>query len=443
VADVGAITHSRVLKVAIPIVISNATVPILGAVDTGVVGQLGEAAPIGAVGIGAIILTGIYWIFGFLRMGTTGLTSQARGAGRQGAVSAMLTRALMLGLVGGVAVIAPQWPLFWLAFQLSPPSTAVERLARDYLVIRVYSAPAMIGLFGITGWLIALERTRAVLVLQLWMNGLNILLDLWFVLGLGWGVEGVALATFLAEWTGLALGLWLCRGAFHQPAWRDWARVFDRARLREVMAVNSDILMRSLMLQAIFMSFLFLGARFGDVTLAANQVLMQFLSISAYALDGFAFAAEALVGQALGARNRAALRRGAILSSLWSGVIVLGLALVYFVFGGQLIDLLTTAPDVRTEARTYFPYLVIAPLLGVWPFMMDGIFIGATRTRDMRNMMVISLLIYVISILVLIPLMGNHGLWLALLISFVARGLTLSLRYPALERSAQPSSTPV
>lgn len=442
-ADVGAITHSRVLKVAIPIVISNATVPILGAVDTGVVGQLGEAAPIGAVGIGAIILTGLYWLFGFLRMGTTGLTSQAQGAGRQGEVSAMLTRALMLGLVGGVAIIALQWPLFWLAFQLSPASTEVESLAREYLVIRVYSAPAMIGLFGITGWLIALERTRAVLVLQLWMNGLNILLDLWFVLGLGWGVEGVALATFIAEWTGLALGLWLCRGAFRQPAWRDWARVFDRARLREVMAVNSDILMRSLMLQAIFMSFLFLGARFGDVTLAANQVLMQFLNISAYALDGFAFAAEALVGQALGARNRAALRRGAILSSLWSGIIVLGLALVYFVFGGQIIDLLITAPDVRTEARTYFPYLVIAPLLGVWPFMMDGIFIGATRTRDMRNMMAVSLLVYVISILALIPLMGNHGLWLALLISFIARGLTLSLRYPALEQSAQAPASPM
>lgn len=441
-ADVGAITHSRVLKVAIPIVISNATVPILGAVDTGVVGQLGEAAPIGAVGIGAIILTGIYWLFGFLRMGTTGLTSQAHGAGRQVEVSAMLTRALMLGLLGGVAIITLQWPLFWLAFQLSPASTEVESLARDYLVIRVYSAPAMIGLYGITGWLIALERTRAVLVLQLWMNGLNILLDLWFVLSLGWGVEGVAFATFLAEWTGLALGLWLCRGAFRQPAWRDWPRVFDRARLREVMSVNGDIMMRSFMLQGIFMSFLFLGARFGDVTLAANQVLMQFLNISAYALDGFAFAAEALVGQALGARNRAALRRSAILSSLWSGVIVLGLSLVYFVFGGQIIDLLTTAPEVRTEARGYFLYLVIAPLLGVWPFMMDGIFIGATRTRDMRNMMVVSLVVYVISVLALIPLWGNHGLWLALLISFIARGLTLTLRYPALEQSAQSPVAP-
>lgn len=435
-ADIGAVTHGRVLKVAIPIVISNATVPILGAVDTGVVGQLGQAAPIGAVGIGAIILTGLYWLFGFLRMGTTGLTSQAHGAGQTGEVSAMLTRALMLGIAGGAAIICLQWPLFWFAFQLSPASTEVETLARDYLVIRVFSAPAMIALYGITGWLIALERTRAVLVLQIWMNGLNILLDLWFVLGLEWGVEGVAFATFLAEWTGLALGLLLCRGAFRQPAWRDWTRVFDRTRLREVMAVNSDIMQRSFMLQGIFMSFLFLGARFGDVTLAANQVLMQFLNVSAYALDGFAFAAEALVGQAMGARNRAALRRGALLASLWSGVIVLMLALVYILFGGLIIDTLTTAPDVRAEARHYLVYLFVAPVLGVWPFMMDGIFIGATRSRDMRNMMAVSLAVYVVSVLTLIPLLGNHGLWLALLISFVARGLTLSLRYPRLEALA-------
>lgn len=435
-ASAGAVTHRRVLATAIPIVISNATVPILGAVDTGVVGQLGQAAPIGAVGIGAVILTGIYWIFGFLRMGTTGLTSQAHGAGRAGEVSAMLTRALMIGLAAGAMILALQWPLFWLGFQLSPASDEVEGLAHGYLAIRVWSAPAAIALYGVTGWLIALERTRAVLLLQVWMNGLNIVLDLWFVLGLGWGVGGVAFATFLAEWSGLALGLWLCRGAFKQPAWRDWVRVFDTERLREVMAVNRDIMLRSLMLQAIFMSFLFLGARFGDTTLAANQVLMQFLAISAYALDGFAFAAEAIVGQALGARDRATLRRGAVLASLWSVVIVVGISAAYLIAGGWLIDVMATAPDVREEARRYLPLVALAPLLGVGAFMLDGIFIGATRTRDMRNMMALSLVIYVGAVLVLMPLLGNHGLWGALLVSFVARAITLGLRYPALERAA-------
>lgn len=437
----GLITHRRILRTALPIVLSNATVPILGAVDTGVVGQLGQAAPIGAVGIGAIILAGLYWIFGFLRMGTTGLTSQAHGAGRSGEVAAMLTRAVMIGLAAGVAVMALQTWLFHGAFLLSPASAEVEGMARDYLAIRVWSAPAAIALFGLTGWLIALERTRAVLVVQLWMNGLNIGLDLWFVLGLGWGVGGVAFATFIAEWSGFALAIWLCRDALSQPAWRDWGRVFDRVRLREMAMVNRDILLRSLMLQGIFISFLFLGADFGDVTLAANQVLLQFLQITAYALDGFAFAVEALVGQAFGARDRAGLRRAAVFASLWGaascGVLALGFALA----GGAIIDVMTTAVEVRTEARLFLPWMVLAPILGVAAWMLDGIFIGATQSREMRNMMGLSALIYVGAVWALLPLFGNHGLWIALLISFVARGITLGLRYPRLEALAEGAAT--
>ncbi|WP_297777512.1 MATE family efflux transporter [uncultured Roseovarius sp.] len=431
-----AVTHARVLKIALPIVISNATVPILGAVDTGVVGQLGTAAPIGAVGIGAVIITGIYWLFGFLRMGTTGLTSQAQGAGQVGEVAALLTRALMIGFAGGLALIILQVPVFWAAFQLSPASEEVEGLARQYMAIRVWSAPAMIALFGMTGWLIAQERTRAVLLLQLVMNGINILLDLWFVLGLDWGVAGVARATVIAEWGGLMLGFWFCRDAFAVPAWCDWPRVFDRERLKNMASVNGDILLRSLMLQIIFISFLFWGSDFGDVTLAANQVLLQFLSITSHALDGFAFAAEALVGRAFGARSVAHLRRGALLTSVWGLVVCVALAVVFASFGGALIDLMAKAPEVQQEARNYLIYMALAPILGLASYMLDGVFIGATRTRDMRNMMALSLLVYVGAALLLAPTMGNHGLWLALLISFVARGITLGLRYPALERAA-------
>ncbi|WP_439526568.1 MATE family efflux transporter [Roseovarius mucosus] len=433
-----AVTHARVLKIALPIVISNATVPILGAVDTGVVGQMGAAAPIGAVGIGAVIITGIYWLFGFLRMGTTGLTSQAQGAGQVGEVAALLTRALMIGFAGGIALIALQVPVFWAAFQISPASEEVESLARQYMAIRVWSAPAMIALFGMTGWLIAQERTRAVLLLQVAMNGINILLDLWFVLGLDWGVAGVARATVIAEWGGLALGFWFCRDAFAVPAWCDWPRVFDRERLKNMASVNGDILLRSLMLQIIFISFLFWGSDFGDVTLAANQVLLQFLSITAHALDGFAFAAEALVGQAFGARSVAHLRRGALLTSVWGVVVCVALAVIFACFGGALIDLMAKAPEVQLEARKYLIYMALAPVLGLAAYMLDGVFIGATRTRDMRNMMALSLLVYIVAALVLAPSMGNHGLWLALLISFVARGITLGLRYPALERAASP-----
>ncbi|MDO6458193.1 MATE family efflux transporter [Celeribacter halophilus] len=431
-----ALTHRRVLKIAVPIVLSNATVPILGAVDTGVVGQLGEAAPIGAVGIGAVILASLYWVFGFLRMGTTGLVSQARGAGNAGEVAALLTRALMIGVLGGGLLILFQIPVLWAAFQVSPASPEVESLARSYIGIRIWSAPFNIALFGLTGWLIAQERTKAVLLLQLWMNGLNILLDFWFVLGLGWGVEGVAIATVLAEVTGASFGLWLCRDAFNTPLWRDWVQVFDAARLLHMLKVNTDILIRSILLLAIMVSFTFFGAGFGDLTLASNQILMQFIEITAYALDGFAFAAEAIVGLAMGAGSRKSLRRGAMLASFW-GLIVSGmLALGFAVFGGAIIDAMTTAPDVRTEARRFLPWMVAAPLLGLAAWMLDGVFIGATRTRDMRNMMVLSLVVYLVAVTLLIPLWGNHGLWAALIISYIARGVTLMWKYPGLERDA-------
>ena len=429
------VTHRRVLNIALPIVISNATVPILGAVDTGVVGQMGAAAPIGAVGIGAIILSAFYWFFGFLRMGTVGLTAQASGEGDEAEVAALLTRGLMIGLGAGLAVITLQIPLLWAAFWVSPASAEVEQLARTYMSIRIWSAPAAIAMYAITGWLIAQERTRAVLVIQLWMNGLNIGLDLWFVLGLGWGVEGVAIATFIAEWSGAALGLWFCRAVFREAYWRIWAQVFDRLRWVRMMRLNTDILIRSLLLEAMFVSFLFIGADMGDVTLAANQVLMQFLMITAYGLDGFAFAAEALVGKAFGARQRQVLKRGALLASFWAGVMSLALVAVFALAGPQIIDLMAKAPDVQAAARIYLPYILLVPLTGCAAFMLDGIFIGATRSRDMRNMMAVSFVIYVIAVLSLVPLFGNHGLWAAMLIAFVARGVTLGLKYPGLERS--------
>ena len=430
------ITHRRVLSIALPIMLSNATIPILGAVDTGVVGQLGDPVPIGAVGIGAVILSALYWVFGFLRMGTVGMTSQALGADDRGEADALLSRALLVGLSGGVLLIVIQLPLFSAGFMLSPASPEVETLARDYMAIRVWSAPAAIALYGITGWLIAAERTRAVLAIQLWMNGLNVGLDLLFVIGLGWGVEGVALATFLAEWSGLALGLWFCADAFRRPFWREWPRVLDRVRLWHMAGVNRDILIRSMALEAVFVSFLFFGARFGDVPLAANQVLLQFIHVFAYALDGFAFAAETLVGNAKGRRDPARLRRSAVLTSLWGGVVAVLLCLAVIAGGSLVVDLMTTSEEVRAEARLYLPWVALAPLLGVAAFQLDGIFIGATQVRDMRNMMILSAAIYFAAVWMLVPHLGNHGLWLSLMISFAARTATLGARYPAVERSA-------
>ncbi|WP_170390565.1 MATE family efflux transporter [Ruegeria arenilitoris] len=427
------ITHRRVLKIAVPIVLSNATVPILGAVDTGVVGQMGQAAPIGAVGIGAVILATIYWVFGFLRMGTTGLAAQARGAGDTAETGALLMRGLLLGGAAGLFFIVAQVAVFAGAFALSPASPEVEALTRKYLEIRIWGAPATIALYAVTGWLIAVERTRGVFVLQVWMNGLNILLDLWFVLGLGWGVEGVAVATLIAEWTGLALGLWLCRDAFGGNQWRDWARIFDPARLRRMMQVNGDIMIRSVLLTGSFTTFLFVGADLGDVTLAANQVLLQFLEITAFALDGFAFSAEALVGSAVGAKDRYQVRRASVMASQWGvgGALVLGAT--FFVAGPALIDLMATAPEVRIAAREYLIWAALAPVIGVASWMFDGIYIGATWTRAMRIAMIQSVAIYVVALFLLVPTMGNHGLWAALMVLNTARAVTLGLRYPRLE----------
>lgn len=258
------------LRIAGPIVLSNATVPLLGAVDTGVVGQMGLAAPIGAVGVGAVILAMLYWAFGFLRMGTSGLAAQAHGAGDAPETAATLARALMIGAAAGVAIILLQALLFWLALQIAPASDEVEGLVRQYLGIRVWGAPATIALYAVTGWLIALERTRGVFVIQVVMNGLNIGLDVWFVLGLGWGVPGVAVATLIAEWSGVALGLWLCRDLLgpHWAAAR--ARLWDAVALRRMAAVNGAIMLRSVLLQGAFATLVLMGAGQGDVTLAAN-----------------------------------------------------------------------------------------------------------------------------------------------------------------------------
>ncbi|KGJ14963.1 multidrug transporter [Paracoccus sanguinis] len=427
-------THRRVLAIAGPIVLSNATIPLLGAVDTGVVGQMGAAAPIGAVGVGAVILASIYWVFGFLRMGTSGLVAQSHGAGDAGESGAHLVRALGIGLVAGLVLIAAQAPLVAGAFRLAPASAEVETLARQYLAIRVWGAPFTIGMYALTGWMIAVERTRAILGVQMLINVINITLDLVFVLGLGWGVQGVAAATLIAESCGFALAAWLARDAIRAGLGHGGLWAGDV--LRRMVAVNGDIMIRSVLLQASFTTFVFLGAGQGDVTLAANQVLMQFLEITAYALDGFAFAAESLVGQAVGARRPDRVRRAAVLTSQWGVGGALAMGLVFAVGGGAIIDLLTTSPEVRAAARDSLPWLILAPAIGIASWMFDGIFIGATRTREMRIAMIQSVAVYVVALLVLPPLMGNHGLWAALMILNATRGLAMARLYPRVERAA-------
>lgn len=429
------ITSRRILRIALPILFSNATIPILGAVDTGVIGQLGDPAAIGAVGIGAIIISAIYWVFGFLRMGTVGLTSQAYGAKDFMEVDALLGRCLIVGFSAGLIIILIQSVAFQLALNISPASKEVELFASKYIEIRIFSAPAAIALFGITGWLIALERTKSILLVQLFMNGLNVILDILLVNHFELGIQGVAYASLVAEWCGFILGLYLCRDRLMAKGFLNFLQIFDKKRLTNMVNVNIDILIRSLLLQMAIISFLFIGSDFGDLALASNQILLQFIHIVSYALDGFAHAAETLVGQSVGARDRRSFRQAAILTTIWAGLICIIFVMFFLIFGGHLVDLMTVSPEVRLEARKYLPYLSILPLIGLFSYMLDGIFIGATRTRDMRNMMFISFLGYVLVLFLLIPNFENHGLWFGLMALYILRAVTLSLKYPALEAS--------
>lgn len=430
-----AITHARVLRIAAPIVISNATIPLLGAVDTAVIGQLGQAAPLAAVGLGAIILAMFYWVFGFLRMSTSGLAAQAAGAGDLVERDAVLLRALGIGLLAGLGLVLLQVPLFGAALRVAPASAAVEDATRVYLGIRIWGAPATVMLYAITGWLIAAERTRAVLLLQLLQNGLNVGLDCVFVLGFGWGIGGVATATLIAEYSGLLLGLWLLREAFGLRLAEALARMRDAVALRKMFGASRDIMLRSVLLQMSFTSFVFLAAGFGDVTLAANHVLMQFLEITAYGLDGFAFAAETLVGQAVGARARGELRSATAVSMQWGFIGAGLLALIFALAGGPIIALMTTAVDVRDEAEKFLPWLAIAPLVGVGSWIYDGVFIGALRTGAMLRAMAVSVAGYALALAVLVPVAGNHGLWAGLMILNLLRLFTLWRAYPHLEQS--------
>ena len=423
------------MSIAFPIVLSNISIPILGAIDTGVIGQLGNPIAIGAVGIGAIILSAVYWLFGFLRMGTTGFVAQAQGRDDASEVVALLVRGLLIGLACGFFVILIHPILFWLSFLISPSSNEVELLALDYMGIRIFSAPAIISTYAIMGWLIALEKTKYVLILQLTMNGLNAVLDFWFVLGMGWGVEGVAWATFIAEWFALLMGLAICFALSQNFPKIIWTLIFSRTKIITILLVNRDIFLRSLMVEMIFVSFLMTSGKFGDVELAATQILLQFLHISSYGMDGFAFAAEVLVGQAVGKSNRSMLRDAVIKSGLWTFVIAICLALIYALFGSFFIKIMTTSDEVILASEAFLIFIVLCPIFGALPFLMDGIFVGATRSIDMRNMMFLSLIIYVVSAYVFIGLYGFYGLWIALLVSYAARGISLLTRYPKLEKS--------
>lgn len=440
------ISRRTILSKAWPIILANAAVPTLGLVDTAVIGNVGTTAQLGAIALGAIIFSFIYWSFGFLRMATTGFTAQALGAGDEPEVRATLGRALLIALMVGSCLILLQWPLGELAFLLLDSSADVEDAARGYFFVRIWGAPATLATFALTGCLIGLGQTRTLLALQLFLNGLNILLDIYFAGVLGLGARGIALGTVIAEWSSCFLGLALVGGNLrrrHQDAARfwPWRQIADPHKIRRTLAANSDILIRTLSLVFGFAWFVNQSARFGDVPLAANHILLQIVSFSAFFLDGYAFVAEALVGRALGAGVREQLRRAVVLSSQLAGATALILAVGILLLGQHAIALLTDLPDVRQAATSYLPWCALYVLLAVAAFQLDGVFIGTTRTREMRNASLLSIALFLLGSWPLTALFANHGLWWAFIGYVVARALTLLPYYGRLEASLRPQNT--
>jgi len=421
----------------LPIIIANLSIPMLGAVDTAVIGHLEQAYYLGAVAVGAVIFQFLYWSFGFLRMGTTGLTAQAYGAGRLAEVHAVFYRALLFAAGMGTLIWIVQAPVIWISLALFDASDQVENLAATYFNVRVWSAPAVLANYCLIGWFIGLHNTRAALLIQVWMNGLNILLDLLFVVGFGWDVAGVAAATVISEYAALGLGFYLFRAQSKPMDLKGEKPVLlDRREIKRLFTVNFDIFVRTFCLIFAFALFTAQAAKIDDSVLAANAVLIQFQHFLSYGLDGFAQAAEALVGGAMGGKSRTRLRSAVVTCSYWAVLVAIGYTAIFGLAGVFIIDLLTGIEDVRILAREFIPWLIVSPIISVWSFMLDGIFIGATRTREMRDGMMISLAVFVIAVFTLKPVLGNHGLWLALMLFMVARAITLGLFYPRLEREA-------
>jgi len=412
-------------KLALPMIFSNITVPLLGLVDTAVIGHLDSADYLGGVAVGAMVTTFLFMMLLFLRMSTTGLTAQALGAKDNLLLARAFVQPFLLALLAGILIMLLRTPLMDLAFQVVGGSQAVLEQARLFIEIRWLSAPASLANLVILGWLLGIQYVRGPVLMLIVGNVLNIVLDIWLVMGLGLNVRGAAIATACSEYVTLALGLWLVwrmmaqKGidlALLQKAWR--------GNLRRLLSLNRDIMLRSLLLQVCFASLTVIGARLGGHIVAVNAVLMNLLTFTAFALDGFAYAVEAHSGEAFGERNREKLLRVWHAACRQAGAVALGFALFYGLAGQQIVSMLTSLPDIRQLADQYLGWQVVLPLIGVWCYLLDGMFVGATRGREMRNSMAVAALGYGLTLFTL-PWLGNHALWLALAVFLALRGLSL------------------
>jgi MATE family multidrug resistance protein len=445
--------YRRVFLLAIPLILSNLTQPLLSTVDTVLSGHLPGPAALGGVAVGGIFFNSVFWTFAFLRMGTTGLVAQAYGARNHRELSLHFARALLTAGAIGAVILVLRGPLISLSIALLGAGPLVAQNAAVYCHIRIWSAPAALANYVILGSLLGLQRARTALAIQVTINVVNVVVALWLVVRLHWGVAGIATGTMVADYAGLAAGLMIASqaGALtgslsgNEESGRiRWRELVHGPSLRHLFALNRDIFLRTLCLVAAYAWFTRSGARAGDATLAANALLLNLHLIASYGLDGFANATEALVGEAIGARRvqdyRAVLRASAVAA----GVVALLLSLIYLIFGSELIRLFTNQEPVRLLAERFLPWTVAMPSVAVWAFQMDGVFIGATHGRDLRNSMLISFLGYLGLAIVLEHWFGNHGLWCALMAFMVLRSATLGLRLPGIAKSfaAPPEPSP-
>lgn len=415
-------TDRQILHIALPSIVSNITVPLLGLVDVAIVGHLGSAAYIGAITVGGMLFNMAYWLFAFLRMGTSGLTAQAYGRGDRAETVRVLVRALGVALAIGVALVALSRPVADVAFRLIPCSPEVEASARVYFALLVWGAPAVLGLYGFAGWFVGMQNARFPMSVAITQNVVNIVASAALVFGLGWQVEGVAAGTLIAQYAGLLMavaGWWRgyradARGVSLRP-------VTDRAALSRFFAVNRDIFLRTLCLIAVTVCFTSSGAAAGDTVLAANALLMQLFMLFSYVMDGFAYAGEALAGRYVGAADAAGFRRTVRRLFGWGLVLAVAFTLAYGAGGRTFLSLLTSETSVVGMAMAYLPWAVAVPLTSFAAFLFDGIFIGATATGRMLLAMAVASSVFFISYYLLTDTLGNHALWLAFLAYLGAR----------------------
>ncbi|MBR3088308.1 MAG: MATE family efflux transporter [Prevotella sp.] len=414
----------QIFRLALPSIVSNITVPLLGLVDVAIVGHMGSAVYIGAISIGSMIFNILYWVFGFLRMGTSGMTSQALGRRDLTAVVQLLGRSLAVGLAVALAILVLQVPVKAVAFLILAPDPEILRLASLYFNICVWGAPAMLTLYALMGWYVGMQNTRFPMLISITQNIINIVVSLTLVYGLGMKVEGVALGTLIAQYAGVAIAIFLwIRHYVRLRRYFRWKGVFVYVKMLDFFKVNSDIFLRTLCLVAVSLYFLAAGSRQGAVVLAVNTLLTQLYILFSYVVDGFAFAGEAMSGRYLGAGNAMGLRQTVRRVFFWGTAIALLFTVVYALGGERFLALLTDEASVVKAAAAYFPWAVAVPLAGVAAFVWDGVFIGVTATRGMLLSSLVATLVFFAVYVVFKASLGNHALWMAFVVYLAVRGV--------------------